>query len=309
MLTVPTKGFPKSVNKHRIRLDVLCDWIEASVLFLQNDSFLSQMDIADRLIEEERYVEQSFAMMGLKNAWAEIDRRARWTGTMLPTRLNSKRIERVADWREHPAYTFCLLLSLAPFYDWWKENDYLAQGDLFEGLTEASLKVQFNSWEIYRTGWTRNHAIRLREIAIQVAERLGEDLGDLETWDTPYKKELGLDILCYRPFPDLRRGIPVYLVQCASGNDWDIKLHTPDLSVWGDIIHFKNCPVRGFATPFTFLEDEYKRCVASVRGLFMERCRLLGADRIDKNWLSSSLQNDLIAWSEPRIAQLLAKSQ
>jgi len=310
MLIIPTKGFGKSVNKHNIRLDVLCDWIESSIMFQNNVPYLSQIDIADVLLEEERYVEQDFALIGMKDAWSEINKRLSWVGTGASVQLDRKRIQRkLSDWKENPAYTFCLLLSLAPFYDWWKENDYTEQGELFELVTEASLKAQFSDWEVYRTGWSKDNIVKLRTVAITVADRLGETIGDIDTWDDPRAKELGLDILFYRPFFDNRRGIPVYLMQCASGNDWDIKLHTPDLNKWCDIIHFKNASLKAFATPFCFLDNEYKKCISSVRGLFIERCRLLRANSYTQNWVDASLKDRIIAWSEPRINELLSRSK
>jgi hypothetical protein len=33
MLEIPEKGFVQSVKAHNVELDILCDWIEATVLF------------------------------------------------------------------------------------------------------------------------------------------------------------------------------------------------------------------------------------------------------------------------------------
>ena len=309
MLPIPTKGFGKSVNKHNIRLDVLCDWIEGSVLLQDSVTFLSQIDVADVLLEEERYIEQDFALIGMKDAWSEMNKRVSCIGAGAAIQLNMRRIQRIGtDWRNNPGYSFCLLLSLAPYYDWWKEDSYVEQGELFELLTEASFKAQFGDWQVYRTGWSKDNTVKLRNVAIDVAERLGEALGDVDTWDDPYAKELGLDMLCYRPFPDNRRGIPIYMMQCASGNDWDLKLHTPDLNKWCDIIHFKNSPLKAFATPFAFLDKDYNKCISSVRGLFLERYRLLGASRYNSNWLDNSLKERLVNWCEPRIQELILRS-
>ncbi len=310
MLPIPTKGFGKSVNKHNILLDVLCDWIEGSVLLQNSVTVLSQIDVADVLLEEERYVEQDFALIGMKDAWSELNKRISWIGSGAAVQIDKKRIRPTrANWRDNPAHAFCLLLSLAPFYDWWKEDSYVVQGELFELVTEASFKAQFSDWQVHRTGWSKDNTVKLRNVAIDVAERLGETLGDIDTWDDPYAKELGLDMLCYRSFPDNRRGIPVYMMQCASGNDWDLKLHTPDLNKWCDIIHFKNSPLKAFATPFAFVDKEYNKCVSSVRGLFFERCRLLGALTYNPNWLDDSLKGRLIAWCEPRINKLVQRSK
>ena len=41
MLALPDNGMARSIYKHNIRLDILCDWIEGSILFDENeDEFL-----------------------------------------------------------------------------------------------------------------------------------------------------------------------------------------------------------------------------------------------------------------------------
>ncbi len=309
MIALPTKGFAKSVTKHNLKLNLFCDWIEASLLFNDLESVLSQIDVVDVLIEEERYTKQDFALEGIKNAWMEIRRRIHCFGKESAIQVNKLRIQRLDNWRSYPAYTFCLLLSLAPYYDWWVEDSYLEQGELFELLSEASFRAQFEYWEVYRTGWARSNAIQLRETANEVAERLGEDLGDLDTWDEPYAKELGLDIVCYKAYPDNWLGIPIYMMQCASGSNWNLKLHTPDLAKWKDIIHFKSYPVKSFSTPFVLTEKEFKRCATAVQGLFLDRCRLLGVESLNRISLSNSLKDRLIGWAESRIDRLLINSR
>lgn len=309
MLAIPTKGFARSVNVHRISPNVLCDWIEGSLLFQDDQDFLSQMDVADTLLDDERYINQGFALQGMKEAWNELRKREQWVGDGAATFVRRKRVIRRGDWQSYPAQSFCILLSLAPYYDWWTENEYVEQGEIFELLTKASFSAQFSEWKIFQTGWSRSNTVRLTDIATKVARLLGEQPGDIETWDDPQKKEQGLDLLCYRPFPDKRRGIPVYLMQCASGYNWDTKLYTPDLGKWGDIIHFKNSPAKAFSTPFTVQSTKYKQCLTEVKGLFMERCRLLCAAQYDENWVSRELQDRIIAWAEPRIELLLKTSE
>ncbi|OQY37015.1 MAG: hypothetical protein B6243_01780 [Anaerolineaceae bacterium 4572_5.2] len=172
MLVIPTKGLPKSVKTHNTKLDVLCDWIEGSILFQDDSPFISQIDVADVLIEEERYVEQEFALRGMKDAWLELRRRISWIGAASAVQTHRLRVQRSSNWQDYPAHTFCLLLSLAPYYDWWKENNYTEQGELFELLTEASLKAQFSDWEIYRTGWDPSNPVRLKQIAIKPKFRI-----------------------------------------------------------------------------------------------------------------------------------------
>src|SRR5690606_36485454 len=107
----------------------------------------------------------------------------------------------------------------------------------------------------------------LKGVVQTVADCLGEPVGDLALWDTRNAKELGLDLLCYRPFADERVGIPVFLMQCASGGNWQSKRKTPDIDAWCDLIRFKNNVVRGFAAPFALLDEEFARSTVHVKGL------------------------------------------
>jgi len=310
MLAIPTKGFARSVREHNVHLDVLCDWIEGSILFGDNE--LSLIDIADVLIEEEIYVTEDFAREGVVNAWAELQRRLSWIGNGCAFTMDKRWIRRRAQWRDAPAYTFCILLSLAPSYDWWASEfgrDYTDQGDLFELLTKESLEAQYGStWIVHQTGWTRTNTASLGQVVEKVAACLGEVKGRLELWNDPNAKEMGLDLLWYRPFPDNRVGIPVYLVQCASGANWKPKLHTPNLKVWRSLIQFTTTPQRAFSAPFSFSDKVFAQNCVIVDGVLLDRCRLLGASRYNDAWVSPSLRDRLIAWIEPRAEVLLRRS-
>lgn len=309
MLTTPTKGFARSVKEHNVRLDILCDWIEGNVLF--DNEKLSLIDIADALIEEEIYVTEDFAREGVMNAWIELQRRQRWVGDNCAYVIDSRWIQRRTQWTDVPAHAFCVLLSLANYYDWWVSEfgyDYTEQGELFEILTMESLKAQFQGWAIYQTGWSRTNVAGLAQVVDGVANCLGEVKGRFELWNDPNAKELGLDLVWYRPFPDNRVGISVYLMQCASGGNWKSKLKTPDLEVWRQIIQFTTMPKRAFSAPISFLDREFIRNCVLVDGLLIDRCRLLGASRYHQDWVSQPLKDRITAWATPRVEVLLRRS-
>lgn len=306
MLTLPTRGISRSIKKHNVELDVFCDWIEGSVLFV--DEELSSSDIVDALREDNVYESQDMAAEMVGNAWTELKRRAQCMEPGVAFTIEGRRISRqFASWEETPAQSFCLVLSLAKWYRDWANafgSDYTEQGSLFEDLTKESLERLFGGWTIHQTGWARTRVNNLRAVVEDVGRHLGETLGEIERWTRPRAKEAGLDILCYRPFPDKRAGIPVYLMQCASGGDWEGKLHTPKLSTWNKVITFTIPPQKAFATPFAFLEDDFRINSNSVEGMLLDRCRLLSVDAGEADWVSASLGARIIAWAAPRIASL-----
>ena len=250
MLALPTSenfsqptGTPPEIE-HNIELSIFCDWIEGSVLF--NNEDLSKADIVDVLKEEEVYDDPDVAMELVNDAWNELAERLVWIGGKGPFSFSHQTIKSEGSWKENPAHSFCIFLSMPQCYDNWstalRQGDYSEQGRLFEALTKVSIEHQFSDWEVYQTGWSTKNRTKLRNIVDEIANRLGEVKGEIEPWADPSRKDGGLDLLCYRPFLDNRGGVPVYLMQCASGKHWNDKLYTPDIKVWTKVINFTATP-------------------------------------------------------------------
>lgn len=305
MLALPIKGISRSVEKHNIDLSIMCDWIEGCILF--EGAELSQIDIADTLIEEQIYEDHDMCMEMVENAWLEIRQRQYWIGEESPYSFAPSGITRTCEWKKVPAYSFCLFLSLAALYrDWAKQfgSDYTKQGQLFEELTKESLAHQFQDWKFYLTGWAQTRTYHLNKIVKEIATHLGESIGNLRRWTSQDQKDAELDMLCYRPFKDGRVGVPVYLMQCASGSNWEGKLHTPRIELWTHVIDFASKPKKAFATPFAMTDDVFIRKCMLVDGMLIDRYRILAACGDKKKWLSDELSKKLIRWINPRVKAL-----
>ncbi len=309
MLALPTTGFGRSVSKDNVELDVLCDWIEGSVLFSSSER-LSQREVVDVLFEHNIYDEQDMAAARIADAWSELRRRQTFLGNASPYEFDGMALKLKADpWRDAAAHSFCVLLSLAKWYrDWARQfgKDYTEQGELFEQFTKESVAAQFGGWSVQQTGWSRSQAKKLDAVVADVAGWLGEPKGDVHKWSEPSANEAGLDLVCFRPFADDRAGLPAFFFQCASGGDWEGKLHTPRLELWRRLIEFRaqNLPSKAFATPFAFLDEDFVRNCNLVDGLLMDRYRLLAASNTSPSWLSSKLKASVIKWAKPRAAKL-----
>lgn len=311
MLELPTAGIARSVNEHNSKLDVFSDWLEASLLF--SDGEISHTDVVDALIDNKIYDVQGFANDWVSTTWGEIMRRQKTIGNGSPFKIVSNRITRKLLWKDVPAHSYCLMLSLVNNYSdlkqkWKKElkTDYNEQGELFELLTKESLEKQFPGWSFYHTGWSRASATKLERIVDEISDQLGETKGDLKIWSSPDANEAGLDLLFYRTFADNRVGIPVYLLQCASGENWTKKLHTPDLKTWTKVVLFAATPRKAFSTPFALEESTFRMYCNLVDGLLLDRYRLLMPAGPSKDWLSDDLKDRIIKWVEPRISTLPA---
>ena len=311
MLALPTSNFSQPIGtppeiEHNIELSVLCDWIEGSVLFDNED--LSKADIVDVLKEEEVYDDPDVAMALVNDAWSELAERLVWIGGKGPFSFSHQTIKSEGSWEENPAHSFCILLSMPQCYDNWStalhRGDYSEQGRLFEELTKVSIEHQFSDWKVYQTGWSTTNPKKLRNIVDEIASRLGEIKGEIEPWANPDGNDQGLDLLCYRPFLDNRGGVPVYLMQCASGKHWKDKLYTPDLQVWTKIINFMATPRKAFAIPFALPDKEFKERCNRVDGMLLDRYRILAAVNYNTEWTSHSLKKEIIKWIAPRLQKL-----
>lgn len=310
MLALPTYGFSQptdlSPEADTMKLGILCDWIEGSVLFDEKE--LSTTDIVDILMAESIYTDQNMASAIVESAWNELKCRLRWIGAGSPFSFIRRIIRSDGGWEENPAYSFCLLLSMPECYPGWKTSlrhgDYNDQGRLFELLTKVSLENQFSDWEVHQTGWSGTNVVKLSEIVDEIASRLGERKGSIEPWANPDGKDEGLDLLCYRSFPDNRGGFPVYLMQCASGKSWIDKIRDPNFNVWTKMISFTAKPRKAFAIPFALPKKEFKNRCNRFGGLLFDRYRLLAAANYNKKWVSDCLKKEIIDWMCPRVQTL-----
>ncbi len=306
MLALPPKGFARSINKHNVDTAICCDWIEACALF--GDGEASGSDVVDILRENEIYDSQDFAWELVNNIFAAMRERKRVLGHGYPLRVEGgTRVVCDQAWQDVAPYAFCLALSLAKAYPaWWQAfgQDFGPQGKLFEDLTAEAVAATFNGWEVHQTGWTATEPNLIANIVRNVAERLGEVTGEVRRWSAKHAKEAGLDLLCFRPFPDGRAGFPVMLFQCASGKDWRSKLHQPEIRVWTKIVSFTIDPQKALAMPFALDPDDFRYHANVVNGLLLDRDRLLIPGQVNRDWASNDLRDRMRAWVQPRLLTL-----
>ncbi|HMO14908.1 MAG TPA: hypothetical protein PKA83_12335, partial [Pirellulaceae bacterium] len=248
MLGLPEKAFADPETGRTLDEFQLADWLEGCITFA--DDVISQHDVVDVL--QENYLINKTDTQSAKDdatnrveaAWSEIDRRALCLGESATYRVNGVRIERKCEWQTSLAFTFCLLIGLRPvFRKTFKEyKDYTEQGELFEKVTIAALKAL--GWEVHCVGWSKRRANSIADKVGAAARFIGvEPLdGATEKWTPPKVKDAGLDVICQYVFKDGWSGKPVILTQCASGENWEDKLHTPDLNTWRKLVDFCTAP-------------------------------------------------------------------
>lgn len=310
MLALPARGIARSINSHNVRLDVLCDWLESSVLFEQIS--LTASDVVDLLLENTIYERQSFAWTLMGDAWTELRRRNALLQAAYPLAIQDWRLDPRYRWEENPAHSFCLALALAEWLPDWARSfgkDYTEQGALFEQLVVEAIATALPDWHVHPTGWSKTKTAKLPEVVKTMSLWLGEpETGNRERWTKNSANEAGLDLVCIRRMPDGRPGIPIYLLQCASGVTntplWQHKLRTPDIRLWAKLVDFAVQPKRGFATPFAFTDEDFRHHCRAIDGLLLDRHRLLSAGVSGTDWLARVTARELRQWLRPRVRSL-----
>lgn len=309
ILSVPTTGFGRSIRSHNVELDAMCDWVEGSVLF--GEEKVSKRELVDVLLENNVYDDQDFATERVDSAWSELKSRQNTLEDTSPFVFQNQFITlKESTWEATPGHAFCVMLSLLKWYDEWSKRfsrTYTEQGSLFEQFVFHSTKAHFPGWKLALTGWSATNANKIDSVVDEVASLVGEPRsGEIYKWTKATKNEAGLDMVCCRPFNDTRGGRPVYLFQCASGKNFEEKLHTPNLQLWTRLVEFtaRELPIKAFATPFAFLATDFTQHCNLVGGLLMDRYRLLEASRHKSDWIPPSLGNQLEKWTRVRVEKL-----
>ena len=108
-------------------------------------------------------------------------------------------------------------------------------------------------------------------------------------------------------FADARGGAPIYLAQCASGNNWVDKVNEPSIREWTKIVDFAVPPNKAFSLPFSLSERELRRQSNRAGGLLVDRYRLLAQDVSEDTWIPGLLRGELIDWLDPRIDWIISR--
>ena len=114
----------------------------------------------------------------------------------------------------------------------------------------------------------------------------------------PRRKDGGVDVVAWRPFPDGRSGFPVVLVQCTLGREILTKASDIDVRNWAGWLTLDADPATALAVPGTVPADESWNELAA-KCLVLDRIRLIG--------LLEGTSEEPIAGLESEVADLLLR--
>lgn len=306
MISLPERGIATSRKKHNIDHVILCDWLEASILF--KGESVSGSDIVDVLTENGIYSDQDLAWEAANDLLSMLGTRSVLIGDGYPLEPSTYGFAPKGHWDDYAPYAFCLMLSLAKSHGKWIADtfgaDYNEQGALFEDLTAEAVALTFGGWQVHSTGWTRTRTNHIRAVVSDICVRINESAGEVLRWTRETTKEAGLDLISWRPFQDGTIGVPIYLWQCASGMDWERKRHTPNLDLWSRLVSWTVRPGKAMAMPFALSEQDMRQSSVLVAGPLLDRHRLLEPGIQTRDWITDALKDRIIDWLWPRVAQL-----
>lgn len=307
MLNHPN-GFLKSAREGNIENALFLDWLEATNMFLEEE--ISQTDVVDHLVQEQIIEEQDIASDLVLSAWAAVEQRLSWLGSYAPIAFRDRWMIRQSDWQQFPAYSYCLVVSLGSKYEKWRTtfgSNYTDQGRLFESITKAAMEARFRDWRFLQTGWSRDNTSRIASVIDELLDAIDEHRGKPDEYLDENAKDAGVDLVWHLRFADGRGGGPIYLAQCASGNNWVDKVNEPNIREWAKIVDFAAPPSKAFSLPFSLSERELRRQSNRAGGLMVDRYRLLAQEVSEDAWVPDPVRSELIGWLDPRIRWIISR--
>lgn len=111
-------------------------------------------------------------------------------------------------------------------------------------------------------------------------------------------KDIGLDVVGRLRVGDSQSGTVTFLVQCATGNNWESKKLEPAANRWEDLIHWESNLVRAVAVPWWWGErDDYRRWFRRFdKAVVLDRARILMGRPDDR--LAGADRNEILRWIE-----------
>lgn len=248
----------------RVGVGQVADWVEFVVL--SGTAPFKRGDLKSAIGQEDLAAAETMEQL----TWSELERRAELFGQRWPLRLVGRRISRRAP---SPVpldlYRFFCLFGIGSVDP---EDQTLFEVAVAELVRPLSGRTGLHVGAPASAGMDPS----FRERIALYAATAGLLPDEVKAAPLPHDKDLGLDVVSWVSFSD-RRGADLHLlVQCATGANWESKLHDINLEVWKDHIHWAVAPVRVFAVPYVLTMPRAKWVRTARRGgLILDRPRLV----------------------------------
>lgn len=282
----------------------LADWLEL-VALLSDDLNGSTGDLHSALSRGSVLDAEGTEALERKilDVFSELELRAIAAGPGYPFLVEGPVLQALPNWRDCSSYVFCLCLS----YFRWKRppgSPYFPPR-LFETLcTEAARH------------WVGGDAIRFGSPRVRsdipasfqkaldvVCQELIREGGGFrkQPYRLHWSGDYGLDLVAWRDWPDRLSGKLILFGACASGQDWQDKIHDlilVDFYNLGMIEHPQSPVVRAFFVPHRVPLTRWWQTTYRA-GIIFDRCRIAASA---PTLPSTDVHGDGHAWIEMVLA-------
>lgn len=255
--------------------EALADWIETTLL-IRDGAQLGAGALQDMASTEVRA-----SAPQLELALGVMRRRSELLGSSYPFEVHEWAVRAVEDSSASPYAALVLLTPGGAARQVVHSVPSSEMAVVFERITERAVARLWGSeGRAIRFGWPSDVG-RPPEFPLAVpwlAGRLGLQAG--VGYRPPRRKDGGVDVVGWRPFPDGRSGFPIVLVQCTLQADILAKSRDVDARLWASWLVMDEEPATALAVPQTIpagvLWDEL-----ALNGAVFERMRLTGLTAAD----------------------------
>lgn len=269
--------------------EAIADWIETTLLVRDG----TQLGLG--ALQDMASAEVHATAPQLELALTIMRRRSELLGSSYPFEVHEWAVRAVSDASASPYAALVLLTPGGAARQVVHPVPSSEMAIVFERITEGAVARLWGSeGRALRFGWPSDVG-RPPEFPLAVpwlAGKLGIQAG--LGYRPPRRKDGGVDVVGWRPFPDGRSGFPIVLVQCTLQTDIAAKSRDVDARLWASWLVMDQEPATALAVPQTIpagvLWDEL-----ALNGAVFERMRLAGLIHADASlsgvtdWVKATL--------------------
>ena len=206
-----------------------------------------------------------------------IERRQRWLQRDYPLTVTASA---VCQEREGMTSWYAALLALSPntiFRALMSSSTLQQCGVVFERIAEHSLIALLGRGsQAVRFGWPSESGRppEFPEAIAWLAEKLGLRVGG--GYRPPRRRDGGVDVVAWRPFPDGRTAFPIVLAQCTIQSDVVSKALDIDIRSWSQWLLMLRDPMTVLMFPHILTGNSEEWNEVTQRHIVMDRIRIVG---------------------------------
>lgn len=271
--------------------DRIADWIE-TVLIVRGERPLG-LDYLHGYFESRHGLEPQMVATGVR----EMGRRATLLGERYPFKINEYAVRSTPDVRSSAYAAISLMAPGNPVREYLNAAPSESMAVIFENLVvDATSRIWGDPGRALRFGWPSDIGRPPEfDLAIRwLAQKIGVETG--QGYRQPRRKDGGVDVVAWRPFPDGRSGFPVLIVQCTLQQNLLAKGMDVDTRLWASWLAMDVDPTTALATPTALAPGTVWNELA-LKYMVLDRIRLVGlvpatvTDAVALAWIGNTVED------------------